>query len=379
MFRKLDSLRGLIALTMALYHSQFFWSQRGSEILHNAYLCVDMLFVLSGFVLAAAYGERIRQGLPARQFLILRIGRLYPLHLVMMLVWLCYVLLKQLLYQHGFGGNDPLKNNDIPSFFGSLSMLHSMGLFDRVNWNVPSWSIGALILSYCSFFILCRFAQRSLWLQSLLIALFGYSFIGLVLHRTNFDITYDYGFVRCLAGFYAGVFCYGLKQHIRMAPLPQPLIALLELAAAVAFIFALYYAERHVAVLYGSLPLLAAIILILSSQRSGPIGMLLETRALRWLGSLAFSIYLTHYIIVLTAANFFQYVLHWPMQPVREQYGTQVLGFVGAWAVPVNMLLLGCVLAVSQLTYRCIESPCRRWSRALATRWEHDQPLLKAS
>ena len=74
MFRKLDSLRGLIALTMALYHSQFFWSARGSEMLHNAYLCVDMLFVLSGFVLAAAYSERIQQGLPARQFFMLRIG-----------------------------------------------------------------------------------------------------------------------------------------------------------------------------------------------------------------------------------------------------------------------------------------------------------------
>lgn len=379
MFRKLDSLRGLIALTMALYHSQFFWAERGSEILHNAYLCVDMLFVLSGFILAAAYGERIQQGLPARQFLILRLGRLYPLHFVMMLVWLCYVLLKQLLYQHGFGGNDPLKNNSIPSFFGSLFMLHSMGLFDRVNWNVPSWSIGALILTYCSFFLLSRFAQGSLWLKSLLIALLGYGFIGLVLRRTNFDITYDYGFVRCLAGFYAGVFCYGLKQQVRIKPLSRPLIALLEPIAAAAFITALYYAERHVAVLYGSLPLLAAIILLLSSQSSGPIGMLLETRALRWVGNLAFSIYLTHYIIVLTAANFFQYVLHWPMQPVREQYGIQVLGFVGAWTVPVNIALLGCVLVISQLTYRWIESPCRRWSRALAARWEPSQALLRAS
>jgi peptidoglycan/LPS O-acetylase OafA/YrhL len=227
--------------------------------------------------------------------------------------------------------------------------------------------------------VLCRLSSSFLWLKALLIALLGYGFIGLVLHKTNFDITYDYGIVRCLAGFYTGVFCYQLKQRVKMAPLSQRSIALSELLACATFFLVLRYAEWHVVVLYGSLPLLAIIILLLSSRRSGPVGKLLESRLLTWVGSLAFSIYLTHYMIVLTAANFFQYVLHWPMQQVREQYGIPVMGFVGAWAVPVNIALIWIVLGVSYLTYSWIESPCRRWSRTLAARWESGAPLLGAS
>lgn len=364
MYQKLDSLRGLIALTMALFHSQFFIRSGGSEMMHNAYLCVDMLFVLSGFIISANYGERIRNGFNFSQFLIPRIARLYPLHAVMMLIWLCYILMKQALYEKGFGGNDPLKNNDPLSFFGSLFMLHSMGLFDRVNWNVPSWSIGALLLTYASFYAFCKIAQSTMWLKALLLAIIGYGFIGLVLRKTDFDITYDYGFLRCLAGFYLGVFCYGLTRHVNIAEISAKKIALLELLALAAFLFALEYAERSVIVLYSAVPLLGAIILLFTSRHSGFIGKLLELPLLQWVGSLAFSIYLTHYIIVLTTANFFQYVLHWPMQQVREQYGIVVMGFVGDISIVVNIFLVLCILAVSALTQRYVEAPCRRWSRA---------------
>lgn len=377
MFRKLDSLRGLIALAIVLYHSQFFVIQSGIEIMHNAYLCVDMLFILSGFLLSAAYGDRIRQGLQFRQFIVWRIGRLYPLHATMMLVWLCYVLTKQVLYQHGFGGNNPLKNNDFPSFFGSLLLLNSIGLFDHVSWNVPSWSIGALMLSYIGFYAFCKIEKLNSWFMALSMAILGYGFIGLSLHKTDFDITYDYGFLRCLAGFYAGVFCYEIKQHWeysqqhwKYSPLSVLRMGLLEILAVAALLFVLEYAERSVLVLYGSLPLLCTIILLLSSRQSGLIGTILESPLLLWLGRHAFSIYLTHYIIVLTAANICQYILHWPMQTVREQYGLSVMGFVGESSIAINMMLVLCVLSVSALTYRYIEEPCRRWSRSISTQGE---------
>ena len=297
----------------------------------------------------------------------------------MMLVWLCYILAKLAMHRQGFGGSDPTLNNDWQSFFINLFMLQSMGLSDHLSWNVPSWSIGALILTYISFYIFYRLAGNLGWLKALPIALVGYGFIGLVLRRTDFDITYDYGFVRCLAGFYAGVFCYGLKQNIRLPQLSRYPMALLEVVALVAFSLALQYAEQSVIILYGSVPLLCAIVLLLSSNESGFIGRLLESDALRWIGKLAFSIYLTHFIVVFNAAKFYQYVVHGTLQPVREQYGTSVMGFVGAWTLPVNVVLIGCVLAVSYFTYRWIESPCRRWSRQWAALWEHNPPLLRAS
>lgn len=369
MYRKLDSLRGLIALTMALYHSQFFIKAGGSEIMHNAYLCVDMLFILSGFIISANYGDRINRGFSFPQFIIPRVARLYPLHAVMMVVWLLYILMKQALYERGFGGNGPLENNDLRSFVGSLFMLHSMGFFDRVNWNVPSWSIGALMLTYISFYVFCKIAQQAAWLKALMLAVIGYAFIGIVLRKTNFDITYDYGFLRCLAGFYLGVFCYGLAQNAYVGEISSRTITLLELIALLAFLLVLQYAESSVVVLYGSFALLGAIVLLLASAKSGIVGKLFELPLLQWIGNLAFSIYLTHYIIVLTIANFFQYVLHWPMESIREQYGIVVMGFVGPSSIAINICLAFIILGVSVLTQRYIEAPCRRWSRAIVTQF----------
>ena len=54
-------------------------------VVQHGWLFVDFFFVLSGFVLAHAYGERLRSGqVDGFRFMLLRIGRIYPLHLVLL-------------------------------------------------------------------------------------------------------------------------------------------------------------------------------------------------------------------------------------------------------------------------------------------------------
>lgn len=372
MYHKLDSMRGLIAVTIVIFHSQFFVVPGGIEIMHNAYLCVDLLFMLSGFVLSAAYAERIRAGLGFRSSMVMRIGRLYPVHAVMMGVWLVFVLAKYVLYRQGWGGNNPLDVNDPWSFIASLFMLNSMGLSDHLSWNAPSWSISALVLAYISFFVFCKFVQQHIYIKALIIGVLGYGFIALVLRRTSLDITYDFGFLRCLAGFYTGVFCYGVASYCRSVKrgsrfsLSQPSIAMLEIATIVVFFIVLEYAGKNTAVLYGSLPLFAVMVLLFSSEKSGPVGKFLEMKPFKKIAKLAFSIYLTHFIVVITAVNFFQYVLGKPMQAVRTNHEDVVMGFVGSWSAGVNALLLIIVMAIAVLAYRYIEEPCRLWSRKRA-------------
>ena len=58
-FLALDGLRGVAAFAVVLYHlGEVF----GPPIPVNAPLAVDFFFMLSGFVLAHAYGERLRAG-----------------------------------------------------------------------------------------------------------------------------------------------------------------------------------------------------------------------------------------------------------------------------------------------------------------------------
>jgi peptidoglycan/LPS O-acetylase OafA/YrhL len=92
----LDAQRGVAAFCVVLLH--LFSFQMLPRVLPNAYLAVDFFFVLSGFVLAHAYGHRLGLDMSFREFAMSRIIRLYPLALVSMLIGLSIILLKYLAY-----------------------------------------------------------------------------------------------------------------------------------------------------------------------------------------------------------------------------------------------------------------------------------------
>jgi peptidoglycan/LPS O-acetylase OafA/YrhL len=76
----LDGLRGVAALAVVLLHVAVFF--RLSFVPGHAYLAVDFFFMLSGFVIARAYSQRLENGLAVREFLAIRLIRLYPLVLL---------------------------------------------------------------------------------------------------------------------------------------------------------------------------------------------------------------------------------------------------------------------------------------------------------
>src|SRR5258705_13801306 len=83
-FVVLDSWRGIAACLVALFHLDAYSHLYDVPFLRNSWLFVDFFFVLSGFVIAANYQQRLRDGFGVGRFLLLRLGRLYPLHLFML-------------------------------------------------------------------------------------------------------------------------------------------------------------------------------------------------------------------------------------------------------------------------------------------------------
>lgn len=73
-FVVLDGLRGAAAMMVLILHTAF--------IFPSASLAVDFFFMLSGFVLAHGYGDRLRDGHDRKQFVIARLIRLWPLYLL---------------------------------------------------------------------------------------------------------------------------------------------------------------------------------------------------------------------------------------------------------------------------------------------------------
>ena len=75
-FAVLDGMRGIAAIAVAYFHSAALF---GLPSTAHIELSVDFFFCLSGFVVAHAYDQRLRDGMPVQQLLQRRLIRLHPL------------------------------------------------------------------------------------------------------------------------------------------------------------------------------------------------------------------------------------------------------------------------------------------------------------
>jgi peptidoglycan/LPS O-acetylase OafA/YrhL len=168
-FYSLDLLRGLAAITVVLHHFPLFVSVNNEQysfimthlplfkwlamFYHQGGLAVNLFFSLSGFVFFWIYSERVSRGfISASEFLWLRFSRLYPLHLLTLLI----ILVEQLVFERVNGHYFFAQQNDIKHFFLNLFFIQSWGMESSGTFNVPSWSISVEIALYVVFFIFCQ-------------------------------------------------------------------------------------------------------------------------------------------------------------------------------------------------------------------------------
>lgn len=99
-FLALDGLRGVAAVAVLVMHRGRWFYPPGGFIGHG-YMAVDFFFLLSGFVIAFAYDDRVRGGLGVAGFMRLRLIRLYPLIFLGMLLGAAWPLLRLALHMRG--------------------------------------------------------------------------------------------------------------------------------------------------------------------------------------------------------------------------------------------------------------------------------------
>src|SRR5271166_1046431 len=145
----LDAWRGVAALMVALHHFPTNSSIYGLALVRNAYLFDDFFFVLSGFVIAANYQDRIARGFNIRRFMLLRIGRLYPLHFVMLLAFALTETLFALSGSVSDSGRDFFSGSTSPwALATNLLLIQSLGFNDGLTLNGVAWSISAEMWMY---------------------------------------------------------------------------------------------------------------------------------------------------------------------------------------------------------------------------------------
>jgi peptidoglycan/LPS O-acetylase OafA/YrhL len=372
-FAVLDGWRGIAALGVAIYHFDAYSHVIASPFVHGAYLFVDFFFVLSGFVITYTYGDRLTRWGDIVEFAVRRFGRLWPLHVATLSFLFALELLK--LYAAGHGWIhfnrppfDPAGADNWGSVATNLVLIQSFGLHPGATWNLPSWSICVEFWTYLVFAALAWSGRRSLAIGAL--ACIATGFLVVTFAGKDMNVAYDYGFFRCIFGFFTGYFVLRLwraraRQWARW-------IGFLEIPALVAVALFVVHAADNFGSVFAPL-LFGPVVLIFACER-GLVSRAMQARPIEWIGAWSYSIYMVHSGItdvIFLAVSAIEKVGHVTLRghfpAIADAPLLAVAGnpYIGDALVPVYVVA---VLGVSALTYRLIEKPGRAFFNHLAVR-----------
>ena len=364
-FAALDGWRGICACLVVFFHAHGYSPLYRSDLIHHSFLFVDFFFVLSGFVIAYTYASRLDTWHGTRRFLLLRIGRVYPLHLFMLLLFVAFELALMLkgrtpgIEREAFtGGNHPL------AILSNLFLVQSLNIHDSLTWNGPAWSISTEFWTYV------LFALASLWLGMrhwvVLLAIVATAVLLVHLSKSGMDTTYDYGLIRCVLGFALGIACFRLHPlwTRAMKGASTAAITVLELlvvVGVVAFVSGVGDSPWQFAA-----PFVFALAVLVFALEGGLLSRLFQFRLLNWIGMLSYSIYLTHAFIVMLLPRIIKAVTRldlWTPMPLHDGTVVMAYGRNDIEGTLFYAFVLLVTIGFSALTYRWVETPGREWTR----------------
>ncbi|MEJ8573489.1 acyltransferase [Microbaculum marinum] len=218
----LDAFRGAAALFVVMHHFPQFFGGWSPQLASSA---VDLFFVLSGFVLASAYGDRVATGTAQKQLILLRLVRIYPLYLLGTAIGILSLVLSVVSrgyvseFHLPFWKAIPFALVMLPSpSFGSLGNVFPL--------NIPAWSLFFEIVANFYWFLLGRYAAR-LQLWSVIIV----SGIGLFVLRDQLSGGWSHdnfyvGFFRVAYSFAVGLVLFRYRNIVDLRFMPSGFVFL---------------------------------------------------------------------------------------------------------------------------------------------------------
>ena len=294
--RALTSLRGLAAWWVVVFHFREALPPQAPVFVHvtagYGYLAVDLFFILSGFVIARSYGPQFARSIELKSSCIfygLRLARIYPLHFVVLLLYLINPLAIAVFSKNGI----PQDGYQIDYYIMSIFLIQNWGWTNNIQWNIPAWSISTEWFAYLIFPVTAIVATR--FVQRATIAL-GTA-LGLLLILAIVTATVggglggnipQYGLLRCVLEFAVGV----ALCRLHLAYPAQPATARLAFACAIICFAALAILPDYAVIPLGFFCLIYAL-----TQDSFLLSALMRHRFLEWIGLISYSTYLIHYFV----------------------------------------------------------------------------------
>jgi peptidoglycan/LPS O-acetylase OafA/YrhL len=349
----LESLRGIAAICVALFHFNSGSPLTNNPFIRHSYLMVDFFFVLSGYVIALNYRDKISTFSHFLEFLKRRFWRLYPLHIFTLLIFLG-IEISKFLFEKLTGvisSPPPFSTNNLTAFIHNIFLTQSF--LPENSFNYPSWSISTEFYTYLIFGTILLLAKNGTGLISVIII--GISW--LVLHKFTLNLNgihIGLSIFRCFISFFTGVIMFrisGLSSSIKIET-PAVIFATLFLFVSITFMGKTPL-EEFVPFIFGLM-----IYSLIKVHPSSISYRLLSHKALVYLGTISYSIYMVHAAVWWGFRQISRFVLKLPNYTSED--GGVVISFSILNGTIATILGLGMILLISHLTYKHIETPFRR-------------------
>ncbi|MCB1070328.1 MAG: acyltransferase [Kiritimatiellae bacterium] len=357
----LDALRGLAAFFVAFsWHYRHLVEDAPPPLLGHlhwfyayGYNLVDFFFVLSGFVFCHVYQASIlNRRVDFREYAILRLSRLYPLHLLTL-----FLVAGLQWYRMARYAEPILFPADFYHFLLNLVYLHAGWFESYESFNGPSWSICCEIIAYIAFFGVLAWSRT----RGKRLPLYGAMvLIGITAIRLSPELPlFNYLMGRAILGFFMGCLTFEasamLRRHQRAN---QTTLILLSIALTGVIVMANRIGMKP---FLGEWALVMTLFIypatILLSLHLSLLYRILSFKPFTYLGEISYSVYLIHvpaHMILLTLVDFTNLRVD---MTSAFQYGLFIL----------------VVLGLSAASYEFFEKPLSRMARRRYSAWKTAQ------
>ncbi len=364
----LTPLRGIAALLVVIFHCNLmfvpFLPPGYTEFLNSGWLWVDFFFVLSGFIMCYAYGKYFQKGVSKsayKKYIGARFARVYPLHFITAIwAFVCAVLIV-----HFASHLDPFfaaifNPKALPA---CLLLIQSMHIYLTAPLNTPSWSLSTEWWAYMIFPFLVPYFIRLKNAGKLFTALFiiaFYIFLRYVLGPISMpafrpgptlNVLTDFGFFRCLAGFFVGMLLFTFYEHrAGYSVLKRDWFFVISFMGVIA---AMHFGIMDI-IIVGFFPF----ILIAAAYNETRIKRILDTKLLQRFGDWSFSIYMVHVPIIFSFTVYSVYKKPSLFSSFAD-LGSGKPNYI--FGVIMCLLILLLTLSIAAIFYRFIEIPSRNY------------------